>query len=280
MSSNLFLSVLQDGHKEKKGVASINILNYNTAKAVIDAAERANRDVILQPSVGTVKRYGVGYMIDMLNGLRKNAKVRVAVHLDHCRDSELARACVDAGWDAVMMDFSALPYEENVAKTKEMVEYAHSKGVVVEGEIGVISGVEDEIKADVAELANYDLTMKFIADTGIDAVAPSIGTAHGVYKGVPVLNFDLVEQLGKQEVPIVVHGGTGLSVETFHKLVRLGAAKINISTALKKMYLGTARKALEDPKINPIDFDLMVENACSEMIERHIRVFAGEDAVL
>lgn len=280
MSNNLFLSILQDAHKEKKGVASINILNYNTAKAVIAAATNAGRDVIIQPSVGTVKRYGVGYMYDMINGLRKGSKYRVSLHLDHCRDTELAKACVDAGWDSVMMDFSALPYDENVAKTREMVEYAHAKGVTVEGEIGVIGGVEDDIKADVSELASYDMTMKFIEDTGIDAVAPSIGTAHGVYKGVPVLNYDLVEQLGKQEVPIVVHGGTGLSVEAFHKLVSLGAAKINISTALKKAYLGASRKALEDPKINPIDFDLFVENACIEVLEKHIRVFAGETVEL
>ncbi len=107
--------------------------------------------------------------------------------------------------------------EENIRKTREMVEYAHARGVVVEGEVGVISGVEDEISHDEARAATFEDTMDFIEQTGVDAIAPSIGTAHGVYKGVPVLNYGLVERLGKEKTPIVVHGGTGLSVEAFHR---------------------------------------------------------------
>lgn len=273
---NFFSGMLMQAKSERKAVASINILNYNTAKAVIGAAERANRNVILQPSTGTVKRYGVKPMFRMLDGLRQDAGVKVAIHLDHCTDTDLAKACVDAGWDAVMMDFSSLPMEENIRKTREMVEYAHARGVVVEGEVGVISGVEDEISHDKARPATFEDTMDFIEQTGVDAIAPSIGTAHGVYKGVPVLNYGLVERLGKEKTPIVVHGGTGLSVEAFHRLTQLGAAKINISTALKNIYLGETRRLLEDPKINPIKLDEGVEKAAGELIERHIRVFAGE----
>jgi len=274
--SNLFMDILLQAKKDKKAVASINILNYNTAKAVIEAAERAKRDVILQPSTGTVKRYGVKPMFRMLDGLREDASVRVALHLDHCREAELAKACVDAGWDAVMMDFSALPMLENVAKTLEMVEYAHSRGVAVEGEVGVISGVEDEISHDAAHQATFEDTMAFIEKSGVDAIAPSIGTAHGIYKGVPVLNYALVEQLGKERTPIVVHGGTGLSVEAFHRLTALGAAKINISTALKEIYLGELRRLLQDPKISPVKLDEEVEKTAGALMERHMRVFAGE----
>ncbi len=274
--SNLFLDILLQAKSEKKAVASINILNYNTAKAVIEAASRANRNVILQPSTGTVKRYGVKPMFRMLDGLRQDAKTKVAIHLDHCMDEEIAKACVDAGWDAVMMDFSSLPMEENIRKTKQMVEYAHTRGVAVEGEVGVISGVEDEISHENAHPATYEDTMDFIENTGVDAIAPSIGTAHGVYKGVPVLNYELVERLGKENTPLVIHGGTGLSVDAFHKLAQLGAAKINISTALKKVYLSETKRLLEDPKINPIKLDEGVEKAAGKLIERHIRVFAGE----
>ena len=273
---NLFVEILCDARDSRKAVASINILNYNTAKAVMDAAERATRDVIVQPSTGTVKRYGVPQMFAMLDGLRKGRSVRIAIHLDHCTDTELAKACVDAGWDSVMMDFSALPMEENVAKTRAMVEYAHAKGVAVEGEVGVISGVEDDIAHENAHPATYEDTMDFIAKTGVDAIAPSIGTAHGVYVGTPVLNYELVERICKEKTPLVVHGGTGLSVDAFHKLVQLGAAKINISTALKNIYLGESRRQLENPKIAPVKFDEAVEKACSELMERHMRVFAGE----
>jgi len=278
--SNLFVEILLQAKAERKPAAAINILNYNTAKAVIEAAERAGRNVIVQPSTGTVRRYGVAPMFRMLDGLRRDAKVKVAIHLDHCTDTELAKACVDAGWDAVMMDFSALPMEENIQKTAEMVSYAHARGVAVEGEVGVISGVEDDISHETAHPATYEDTMDFIRKTGVDAIAPSIGTAHGVYKGVPKLDFELVERLGKENTPIVVHGGTGLPVEVFHRLASLGAAKINISTALKKVYLETTRKLLQDTKINPIQLDEGVERAAGELIERHIRVFAGENLEL
>ncbi len=273
---NLFVSVLLDAKAEKKAAASINILNYNTAKAVMDAAERAGRDVIVQPSTGTVRRYGVEQMFAMLDGLRKGRSVRVAIHLDHCTDTALAKACVDAGWDSVMMDFSALPMEENIEKTRAMVEYAHARQVAVEGEVGVISGVEDDIAHENAHPATFEDTMDFIEKTGVDAIAPSIGTAHGVYIGTPVLNYELVERIGKEQTPLVVHGGTGLSVEAFHKLIALGAAKINISTALKNIYLGESRRQLENAKIAPVKFDEAVEKACSELMERHMRVFAGE----
>ena len=280
LQNNLFLRVMLDARKTGSAVAAINILNYNTARATLRAAQAAGRDVILQPSTGTVKRYGVSETYSMVEGLRRAFPVRASLHLDHCRDSALARACIDAGWDSVMMDFSALPMEENIGKTREIVLYAHERGVAVEGEVGVISGVEEDISAENAHPANYEDTVRFIRESGVDAIAPSIGTAHGFYKNAPVLNYGLTERLGKLETPLVVHGGTGLSPEAFHKLIRLGAAKVNISTALKQTYLGTARGELQNPKVNPIDFDLAVEDACAAMLEKHIRLFGGEDITL
>ena len=276
---NLFIDVMKDAKKEKTAVASINILNYTTTRGIIEAAANANRDVILQPSTSTVKEYGIQPIYDMVQILKKNAKTRVALHLDHCRDTAIALGCVDAGWDSVMMDFSALPIEENIRRTKEVVDYAHARGVTVEGEIGVISGVEDDISSDKTVAANYDDTVDFIERSGIDAIAPAIGTAHGVYKHAPKLNWELIEQVGKLDVPLVVHGGTGLSEETFHRLIALGAAKINISTALKNIYLGTSKKLLEN-KIAPVPFDVAVYEACRDEMEKYIRLFAGEDIKL
>lgn len=280
LNSNLFIEILHDAKAECTACASINILNYNTARAVIHAAQRAARAVILQPSVGTVKRYGVLEMYRMINVLRQNAAVPVALHLDHCTDDSLAKACVDAGWDAVMMDYSAKSLEENITRTKAMVDYAYARGVAVEGEVGVIAGVEDDIVHETAQPTSYEDTIAYIEQSGVDAIAPAIGTAHGVYKGKPVLDFDLVERLGQGLVPVVVHGGTGLPEDDFHKLIRLGAAKINISTALKHAYLGASRDYLQNPGIAPVEFDKSVENAVSETMERYIRLFAGEDVKL
>lgn len=276
LQNNLFCMVLRDAQKTKTAVAAINILNDLTARAVVKAAEKAFRPVILQPSCGTVRRYGVEAFARLAESVRKTAAVPAVLHLDHCTDDTLARQCVRAGWDSVMMDYSALPLEENIMRTRRMADYAHLYGVAVEGEIGVIQGVEEDIVHQEAALASYEETMDFIEKTGIDAVAPAIGTAHGVYTSHPKLNFELVERLNCQPVPVVIHGGTGLAIEDFERLIACGAAKINISTALKQAYLGSARNALLQDKITPLGFDDAVETGCSARMEAFIRLFANE----
>jgi len=277
MVRNLFCRVLRDAQQTGTAVAAVNVLNHLTARAVIRAAERALRPVILQPSAGTVKRHGVKPFARMIEGLRVEACVPVVLHLDHCTDETLARECIRAGWDSVMMDFSARPFEENAALTRRVADYAHLNGVAVEGEIGVIAGVEDDIVHDAACPASFREAVEYLQKTGIDAVAPAIGTAHGVYTGRPKLDFELVRQLGHHYVPVVVHGGTGLPEDDFKRLIECGAAKINISTALKQVYLGTAREALENGAIAPLDFDKAVEEACSSQMEAFIRLFAKEE---
>lgn len=277
---NLFTGILSAAKATRTAAAAINTINHSTTIAIVRAAERAGRDVIIQPSTGTVTAYGVQGMLRMIDAVRNGASVRVSLHLDHCRDEALAKRCVDAGWDSVMVDYSALPYEENVAKTRAMVEYAHAKNVTVEGEIGVIAGVEDDIQSEHSILATFEDTMRFVSETGIDAVAPAIGTAHGVYKTAPKLNFELVERFGGEEIPLVVHGGTGLSAEVFRRLIQLGAAKVNISTALKKKYLGTSRTLLADEKAAPVEFDTAVRKACEDEMYRYIALFGGVSETL
>ncbi|MCI8795772.1 MAG: class II fructose-bisphosphate aldolase [Dorea sp.] len=277
MESNRFIRVLSEARQTGKAIAAINILNYNTGSAVVLAAHRANRPVILQPSVGTVRRYGVETVAGMTGILREMTNVPVVLHLDHCMDEDLAFACIRAGWDSVMVDYSGEDFQDNVERTKRAVEYAHSYGAAVEGEIGVISGVEDEIVKEKEHPASLEETIRYLQETQVDAIAPAIGTAHGQYKEPPRLNFELVEKLRGYNVPIVVHGGTGLSEGDFRRLTACGAAKINISTALKKVYLDSARSHLGDTKISPLEFDRRVEEACSEEMEKFIRLFANED---
>lgn len=277
MNNNLFCRILRDAGQAGTAVAAVNILNHVTGRAVVKAAENALRPIILQPSAGTVRRYGVEAFAQMVESIRKNSCVSVVLHLDHCTDEMLARACIKAGWDSVMVDYSSRPFAENVSLTRRTVDYAHANGVAVEGEIGIISGVEDDIVHHKACPATLEETQKYIELSGVDAVAPAIGTAHGIYTSKPELNFRLVEELGHRFVPVVVHGGTGLSEEDFTRLIQCGAAKINISTALKKVYLGSARKALADLEVAPLDFDKQVETACTFQMEAFIRLFAGEE---
>lgn len=276
MENNRFFNVLNQAKEKGIAVGAVNIFNYLTADAAASAANELGVNLIIQTSAGTVEHFGAKKLYDMVDSIRKNVDIEIALHLDHCRNKELGKLCADTGWDGIMMDFSHLPYQENLDATRAMAGYAHSKNVAIEGEIGVISGVEEDIVADKEVGAGYEETIQFVELTKIDAVAPAIGTAHGVYKGVPKLNFDLVEKLGKERTPIVIHGGTGLSAETFQRLVSLGGRKINISTLVKNTYLNTTRELMaSDKKFSPIPFDTEVKKAVQAAIKAHLAVFSG-----
>ena len=277
LKNNRFMQVINDADEKGIAVGAINIVNYLTSRAAVEAAEELGVNLIIQTSAATVEHFGAEQLYNIVDASRKDAKIIVALHLDHCRKTELGKACVDAGWDAVMMDFSHLPLEENIARTKEVADYAHARGVAIEGEIGVIYGTEEDITADQEVRAGYDETVKFIKGSDIDVVAPAIGTAHGVYKGVPKLDFELVERLGKDDTPIVIHGGTGLSAETFKKLIQLGGRKINISTAVKNAYIGKIKELVNSgDKYAPIPFDTKVYEEVKEVIKKHLAVFSGQ----
>ena len=276
MENNRFVQIIKDADEKGIAVGAVNIFNYLTADAAITAAKELGVNLILQTSAGTVEHFGAKKLYELIDAARKDAGITVAIHLDHCRKTELGKACVDAGWDSVMMDFSHLPLEENIAKTKEVADYAHARNVAIEGEIGVITGVEEEISASEEVKAGYDETMEFIKGSDIDAIAPAIGTAHGVYHGTPKLDFELVEKLGKEPTPIVIHGGSGLSAETFIRLIELGGRKVNISTVVKIAYLDTIKELVESGKdLSPIPFDTAVFNAVKDVVKKHLAVFSG-----
>lgn len=277
MKDNKFMDVLLKAKEKNIAVGAVNIFNFLTVQAAVRAAEEIGVDLIIQTSAGTVEHFGAQKLYDIVDAVRKNASIEVALHLDHCRDKELGKLCADTGWDSIMMDFSHLPFEENVANTREMADYAHSKNVAIEGEIGIISGVEEDIVNDEAVGADFSETMEFVERSQIDAVAPAIGTAHGIYHGVPKINFELVEKLGKEKTPVVIHGGSGLSAETFTRLIALGGRKVNISTLVKNAYLDKTREIiLSGQKLAPIPFDAEVEKAVTEEVRKHLEVFSGK----
>lgn len=276
MVANSFKEMLLNAKKGNYAVGAFNIFNYTSAKAAIMAAEELNSPIILQTSVGTVKAIGVMETIKMLNLLRQDAKVPVVIHLDHCKDIDLAKQCIDAGWDSIMIDESDEPMEENIRLTLEIKKYAEGKNISVEGEFGVIQGVEEEISSDIEVLASYDESVEYLKSTGIDAFAPAIGTAHGVYKKKANLNFDLVKKLSETtECPIVIHGGTGLSEEDFHHLIANGGSKVNISTAIKYAYFEALKEYLNSYSggPNPLKIDEYVTTYIKEVVKKHITIF-------
>jgi ketose-bisphosphate aldolase len=222
------------------GVGAFNILDYNSAKAVVQAAEELAAPVIIQTSAKTVTFWGCRTLVGWVADLAGRAKAPVALHLDHCKDLSLIRECIETGWTSVMIDASAKPFEENLALTRQVVEMARPKDVTVEAELGAIVGVEDDIhvKEQDSHLADPRQALEFCTRVPLDCFAPAIGTAHGIYKGEPEIAYHVLEEVATSTgVPIALHGGTGLSDEVFRRCIALGCAKVNISTQIKYAFI-------------------------------------------
>jgi ketose-bisphosphate aldolase len=221
-------------------VGAFNILDYNSTKAVILAAEETNAPVIIQTSAKTVIYWGTSAIITWIKHLAGSSSVPIALHLDHCKDLDLIRKCIDSGWTSVMIDASSKPFDENISLSRQVVKLARPKNVTVEAELGAIVGVEDDIhvKHQDAHLADPEQAIEFCVKVEPDCFAPAIGTAHGVYKGEPKIAYDLLEEIAaKVAAPLALHGGTGLADDVFKKCISLGCAKVNISTQLKYAFI-------------------------------------------
>ncbi|MGG5176040.1 class II fructose-bisphosphate aldolase [Pseudarthrobacter sp. J1763] len=244
--------IVDPAFSARYGVPAINIFNDLTMEAVLAAAEEANSPVILQTSVKTVRSIGSRQLFDMWQSLTRGIEVPVTLHLDHCPDREVVTECLKAGWNSVLFDASNLPVAENQRQTIEVVAEARQYGAQVEGEIEAITGVEDDHGSDdVAPQQSLDTALNFVDATGIDVFAPSIGNAHGSYKAAPVLDVGRVTEIVEaRNIPIALHGGSGLSPEQFADLIARGCAKVNISTALKETFMQSSLAFLKQAEQN------------------------------
>lgn len=221
-------------------VGAFNIVDLLSMEAVVAAAEEKRAPVILQASSGTIKRFGVRKLVAMARIAAGDSPSPVALHLDHGTDVKIISDAIKAGFSSVMIDASEHPFDKNVSITKGVVEEARAAGVSVEGEVGRVVGVEDDIvvNQDEAIYTTPEEALEFHKRTGVDFLAAAIGTAHGFYKVEPKLNIDTLSQIrSKASFPLVVHGGTGLPFEVIRKLVAAGATKMNLSTQIKKTYI-------------------------------------------
>ena len=235
--------IMVEAVKGKYAVGAFNITDLLQFEAVIDAAVEKKAPVIVQTSVKPSKFLGTKMMVAIFRTLAESAPVPVCLHLDHCTEVDYCKKCADAGYTNIMIDASKQSYEENIRQTKEVADYCHKLGnISVEGELGTVSGVEDQVKVaeDEAQLANPQQSVEFVERTGIDIFAPAIGTAHGVYKTKnPKIDFERMATIHKMlngssiKTPLVVHGGTGLPEDYIKKLLAAGGSKFNVSTELK-----------------------------------------------
>ncbi|RKD33525.1 class II fructose-1,6-bisphosphate aldolase [Thermohalobacter berrensis] len=274
--------ILQDAHKKGYAVGAFNVNNMEIVQAIIQAAEETNSPVILQASQGGLKYAGVEYIAAMAKVAAEKAKVPVAIHLDHGTDFTQIVKCIRNGFTSVMIDGSKHPFEENIAVTKKVVEIAHAAGVSVEAELGKIGGTEDDITVDEkdATFTDPDEAEKFVKETGVDYLAIAIGTAHGPYKGEPKLDFDRLKTIKERlNMPLVLHGSSGVPEESIKKAVSLGINKINIDTDIRLAFNGAVRDFVKN---NPDVYDPRkilgpAREAMKEVIKGKMTIFGSVD---
>ncbi|MDQ7991065.1 MAG: class II fructose-bisphosphate aldolase [Propionicimonas sp.] len=231
--------ILRPAFEQRYGVPAINIVNDLTLENVLAGAVEARSPIIVQTSVKTVKSIGAPVLYAMWAAMTRGIEVPACLHLDHCPERAVISECLAEGWNSVLFDASQLPVEENQRQTVEVVAEARRYGAHVEGEIESITGQEDGIGSDEeSRRQTAEVTLAYLRATGVDVFAPAIGNAHGRYKRAPILDFQRVSDLvAAHPIPMALHGGSGLSDEQFQDLIARGCAKVNISTALKEVFM-------------------------------------------
>lgn len=272
--------ILDHAHKNGYAVGAFNFVNMEMLQAILAAAEEEKAPVFVQTSEGALSYAGVGMLSAMVHQLASEVSVPVALHLDHGGSFEVAVKCIRNGWSSVMIDGSHHPLEGNIEVSRKVVEVAHASGVSVEAELGRLGGIEDNICVDEkdAMYTNPAEAKQFVTESGVDYLAIAIGTAHGKYKGIPKLDFDRLNTI-KQDLnmPLVLHGASGVDEESIKKAVSLGINKINIDTELRCAYTDRLRACLaEDTEV----FDLRKyikparEDVKAKVVEK-IRLFGS-----
>ena len=265
----------------KYAVGQFNINNLKWTQAILAAAEEEKSPVILGVSEGAARHMG-GFktVVMMVKGLLEdmNITVPVAIHLDHGSSYDKCKAAIDAGFTSVMIDASHHPFEENIETTKKVVEYAHANGVSVEAELGTVGGQEDDVVADGVIYADPQECKELVEKTGIDCLAPALGSVHGPYKGEPNLGFAEMEEIKNlTNMPLVLHGGTGIPVADIQKSISLGTSKINVNTENQIAFAKRVREVLDADKevYDPRKFIGPGREAIKETVIGKIREFGS-----
>ena len=259
-------------------VPAFNVGSIEMIRAAVKAAEDLNSPIILQIAERLLKHSPLNLIGPAMVQAAKDAKVKVAVNMDHSRSKDVIEQALEYGFTSVMYDGSTDSYKENISGTKEIVQLAAKYGASVEGELGLVGGSEDGLSDHGIVCTNPDLAKEFCQKTGIDLLAVAIGNAHGNYPIAPILAFDILEQINeKAGHPLVLHGGSGLKPEDFQKAISLGIGKINIGTANFNSMLKGATEYVNslDEKKTYFKMNEAMTNAMYENAVYHIKIFRG-----
>jgi len=298
--------MFKKAYEGKYAIGAFNVNNMEIIQGIVDAAKEEQAPLILQVSAGARKYAKHIYLTKLVEAaIEDSGDLPITLHLDHGADFEICKACIDGGFTSVMIDGSRFPFDENIELTKKVVEYAHERGVVVEAELGKLSGIEDDVKVKEHEAAftDPDQAAEFVEKTGVDSLAVAIGTSHGAYKfkGEPKLDFDRLEEITKRlpkGFPIVLHGAStvlpefvdmcnkyggnipgakGVPEEMLRKAASMGVVKINIDTDLRLAMTAAVRKHLaEHPDhFDPREYLKDGRDAIKEMVKHKITNVLG-----
>lgn len=271
--------LLQEAKRGRYAVGAFNFSNLETLRAIILAAQRRSAPVIIQTSQTAIKYAGLEYIVAMARVAGEQAGVPVVLHLDHGTDLATIEACIKAGYSSVMIDASHHSFTENIRLTKEVVAMAHAHGVSVEAELGRLAGQEDEISVGEREAAFTDPAeaRAFVEETGVDALAVAVGTAHGLYRGEPHLDFLSLQQIAELvSIPLVLHGASGVPDASIRQAIACGISKINIDTELRIAFYRAVKNFLDHhDTYDPRKFLSPAIDAMAELVEAKIDLFGS-----
>lgn len=264
-------------------VGAFNTHNLEMLPDMLRAAKEMGAPIIIQTSIDTAKYIGYNVLVNTMKAIADQEMVDAVLHLDHARDVDEIKAAIDAGYTSVMYDGSHLPFKENILRTKAVVEYAHARGVSVEGELGTIGGTEEGIH--VAEndkvYTRPEDAVEFVAATGVDALAIAIGTNHGQFKSKTEVNIPLLKEIDAVvDVPLVIHGGTGVKEEDYPELINNGIRKFNVGTELLVNWTKAAKESFGETEVNKsLRHNIIPANQTVKDIVKHkIHLFMNVDA--
>ncbi len=278
--------VLEQAYQGKYALGAFNCNNMEIVQGIMGAAAEERAPVIIQASQGAMKYAGVDYIVSLVRtAAAAQPEIPVVLHLDHGTDWDQVMAAIEGGFTSVMYDGSKLPLEENIAMTKKVVEIAHQRGISVEAEIGRVGGNEEQIQVSEAEARYTDPeeAVYFARETGVDSLAVAVGTAHGLYKGEVKINYELLEQIAAQvDMPIVLHGSSGVPGEMLQEAIKRGVSKVNIDTDLRVAFVGAMRTVLaESPEeIDPRQILGPAREALLAKVREKIQFFGSSGKIM
>lgn len=274
--------VLKEANDLNMAVGAFNTHNLEMLPAIIKAAVKEKTPVIVQTSCGTANYIGHKNLVSICKSMDDEYGAEVVLHLDHAKDYDEIRKAIDAGYSSVMFDGSSLPLKENILGTKRVVAYAKKYGVSVEAELGTVGGTEDGIAVAQDEVRYTDPAdaVEFVKQTGIDALAVAIGTNHGQYKSKTNINFERLKEIKDMvDIPLVIHGGTGVKEEDVKKVIDLGIRKFNVGTELLVGWNRESKTCYDEHKENISNRENVVPclNVIEEIVSRKIKLFKNID---